>query len=85
MIEAARSDIDRLGRVFPHLRDYYRARAVRPDIVLAAVVGDRPVGAVLVTLRPPHEAELVRRLNAVAMLHKLIVDEPLRNRRIGTG
>jgi len=77
-------DLDGLGRAFPDLYDYYRSRARQPGgILLVARVG-RPVGAVFVSTRAPHEPELIRRLGRIPMLHKLMVSAHLRNRRIGT-
>jgi GNAT superfamily N-acetyltransferase len=77
-------DVDRLGLAFPGLGPYYRDRARQPGVLLVARIGERPVGAVHVSLRPAHEPEIVRRLGRVPMLHKLMVAEPVRDRLIGT-
>ncbi|MEV4636287.1 GNAT family N-acetyltransferase [Actinoplanes sp. NPDC049548] len=83
---AGPADLDGLGRVFPPLDAYYRERGRdrAGGILLVARVGHRPVGAVFVSTRPAHEPEIVRRLGSVPMLHKLMVDEALRDRRVGT-
>ncbi|UQU65654.1 GNAT family N-acetyltransferase [Couchioplanes caeruleus] len=77
-------DLERLELLFPALGPYYRERARQPGLVLVARVGTRPVGAMHVSLRPAHEPEVIRRLGPVPMLHKLMVAEPVRGRRVGT-
>lgn len=44
----------------------------------------RLVGAVFVSLQAPREPQLIRHLGQIPMLHKLMVDAQLRNRRVGT-
>ncbi|PRY28293.1 GNAT family N-acetyltransferase [Pseudosporangium ferrugineum] len=81
---AVPSDLDALGRLFPELAGYYRDRARQAGILLVARVGRRPLGAAYVSTRPAVEPEIVRRLGPVPMLHKLMVDETVRGRRVGT-
>lgn len=78
-------DLDRVGRAFgPVARDYYRERSHRPGALLIAQVGQLVVGAVFVSTEPAHESAIVRHLGMVPMLHKLMVDEKVRHKRIGT-
>lgn len=81
---AASFDVDRLDLAFPGLGPYYREYARHPGVLLVARIGERPLGAVHVSLRPAPEPEVIRRLGRVPMLHKLMVAEPVRNRLIGT-
>ena len=81
---AASFDVDRLGLAFPGLGPYYRERARQPGVLLVARIGECPLGAVHVSLRPAPEPEVIRRLGRVPMLHKLMVAEPVQNRLIGT-
>jgi len=81
---AASFDVDRLDLAFPGLGPYYRERARLAGVLLVARIGERPIGAVHVSLRPAPEPEVVRRLGRVPMLHKLMVAEPVRDRLIGT-
>jgi GNAT superfamily N-acetyltransferase len=82
---AVPGDYDRIGRTFgPVARDYYRERSHRPGILLVARVGDRAVGAVHVSTEPAPESAIIRHLGRVPMLHKLMVDEPVPNRFVGT-
>jgi GNAT superfamily N-acetyltransferase len=78
-------DIDRLGRTFgPAARDYYLDRSRRQGVLLVARVGERAVGAVFVSTEPAPESAIIRHLGKVPMLHKLMVDAPLRRKGVGT-
>jgi GNAT superfamily N-acetyltransferase len=81
----APGDIDRLGRTFgPQAQSYYLERSRRQGVLLVARVGERAIGAVFVSTEPAPESAIIRRLGKVPMLHKLMVDEQLRRRGIGT-
>jgi len=78
-------DIDRLGRTFgPAAHDYYLERSRRQGVLLVARVGERAVGAVFVSTEPAPESAIIRHLGKVPMLHKLMVDAPLRRKGAGT-
>jgi GNAT superfamily N-acetyltransferase len=84
IVPARPADLDGLGRVFPDLEAYYRARVRQVGVLLVARVGQRPVGAVFVSTRAAQEPEIIRRLGSVPMLHKLMVAEHVRGRLVGT-
>lgn len=82
---AVPGDIDRLGRTFgPAAYAYYRERTQRQGVLLVARVGNRAVGAVFVSTEPAPESAIIRHLGKVPMLHKLMVDEPVQRRFVGT-
>jgi ribosomal protein S18 acetylase RimI-like enzyme len=82
---AVPGDLDTLGRVFgPGARAYYLERSRQRGVLLVARVGQRALGAVFVSLAPAKEDALIRRLGRVPMLHKLMVDESVRRRLVGT-
>jgi len=82
---AVPGDIDRLGRTFgPAAYAYYRERSHRQGVLLVAQVGNRAVGAVYVSTEPALESAIIQHLGKVPMLHKLMVDEPVQRRLVGT-
>jgi GNAT superfamily N-acetyltransferase len=82
---AVPGDLDRLGRTFgPDAYAYYRERSHRRGFLLVARVGNRAVGGVYVSTEPAYESAVIRHLGTVAMLHKLMVDEPVQRRFVGT-
>jgi GNAT superfamily N-acetyltransferase len=82
---AVPGDIDRLGRTFgPAAYAYYRERSHRQGVLLLARVGDRAVGAVYVSTEPAQESAIIQHLGKVPMLHKLMVDELVQRRFVGT-
>jgi len=82
---AVPGDLDTLGRVFgPGARRYYLERSRQQGVLLVARVGHRAVGAVFVSTEPAKESAIIRHLGKVPMLHRLMVDEPVRRRQVGT-
>jgi GNAT superfamily N-acetyltransferase len=79
------SDLVPLGLIFgPFLGRLYRDRFALPGTVLLAEINNRPVGAMFVSGGRPAEAEIVRHLGRVAMLHRLVVTANRRRTGIGS-
>jgi GNAT superfamily N-acetyltransferase len=79
-------DLDRLGRTFgPQAYAYYLRRSRQQGVLVVARIGERAVGAVFAATGPAPEPDIIRRLGHLPMLHRLMVDEPLRSRGVGTG
>jgi GNAT superfamily N-acetyltransferase len=79
------TDLRLLGAVFgPFPELIYRERLALPGAVLMAELHRRPVGALFVSTGRPDEAEIVRHLGTVPMLHRLRVVANRRRTGIGS-
>ena len=84
IIEAGPAELADLGLAFgPFHGRVYADRAALPGAVLVARAG-HPVAAMYVSSDMPAEYQIVDRLGAVPMMHRLLVDERVRRQRVGT-
>jgi GNAT superfamily N-acetyltransferase len=85
IMRAGPAQLSALGHVFgPYYGRLYAERAALPGAVLVAVTGGRPVAAMYVSTDRPAEHQIVDHLGEVPMLHRLLVHEAVRRRRVGT-